>query len=133
MYDEIKTFGLHLETTEKATETNISEFENKLGIKLGKEYKSFLLEFGTLEVEYLEFYGYFKDDSSLPSAINSTLYHRESIENFPNDLIVFFESGDGSFFCVDRDDEVYKCTYNRCTKVEKKFKDFLIERIRGVK
>ncbi len=46
----------------KRLENNKEEFENKLSIKLGEEYKTFLKEFGTLEVEYLEFYGYFKDN-----------------------------------------------------------------------
>jgi hypothetical protein len=82
MYSEIKKLGFNLKTTKKATENNITEFEQKLNIKLGNEYKKFLLEFGTLEVEYLEFYGFFKDNTELPSSIHATLYHRESIENF---------------------------------------------------
>ncbi len=132
MYSEIKKLNLDFELTNHVIDKDINDFERKLNIKLGNEYKSFLLEFGTLEVEYLEFYGIFKDNNVLPSAIHSTLYHRSIIENFPNNLIVFFESGDGSFFCVDKDDEVYKCTYNRCNKLEKKFKNFLIDRIKGL-
>ena len=78
MYNEIKNLGLELDSTQPATNENIEEFENKLSIKLGEEYKTFLKEFGTLEVEYLEFYGYFKDNKGLPSAINATIYARDT-------------------------------------------------------
>ena len=42
MYSEIKNLGLELETTTPATNENIEEFENKLSIKLGEQYKTFL-------------------------------------------------------------------------------------------
>ena len=81
MYDEIKDLGLELDFTTPATDKDIEEFENKLSITLGEQYKTFLKEFGTLEVEYLEFYGYFKDNKGLPSSISATLIARETIEN----------------------------------------------------
>ena len=132
MYSEIKNLGLELDSTQPATNENIEEFENKLSITLGEQYKTFLKEFGTLEVEYLEFYGYFKDNKGLPSAINTTLYIRETVADFPKDLIVFYESGDGAFYCVNSQDEVFECNYNRCNKIDKSFKDFITNKIKNI-
>ena len=132
MYNEIKNLGLELDSTQPATNENIEEFENKLSIKLGEEYKTFLKEFGTLEVEYLEFYGYFKHNKGLPSAINATIYARDTIEDFPKDLVVFYESGNGTFYCLNSKDEVFECIYNRCKKTEETFKSFITNKIKNI-
>ena len=50
MYDEIKDLGLELDFTTPATDKDIEEFENKLSITLGEQYKTFLKEFGTLDI-----------------------------------------------------------------------------------
>lgn len=132
MYEEIKNLGLELDFTTPATDENIEEFENKLSIKLGEQYKTFLKEFGTLEVDYLEFYGYFKENKGIPSSIWVTLNARETIENFSEDLIVFYERGDGTFYCVNGKDEVFECNYNRYNKIDKFFKDFIINKIKNI-
>ena len=108
MYDEIKDLGLELDFTTPATDKDIEEFENKLSITLGEQYKTFLKEFGTLEVEYLEFYGYFKDNKGLPSSISATLIARETIEKFSQDLIIFYERGDGTFYLINMRRNVIK-------------------------
>lgn len=132
MYDEIKNLGLELDSTLPATNENIEELENTLSIKLGEEYKTFLQEFGTLEVQYLEFYGYFKENKGLPSSISATLNAREIIENFSKDLIVFYERGDGTFYCTNSEDEVFECNYNRYNKLGESFKDFIINKIKNI-
>ena len=132
MYDEIKDLGLELDFTTPATDKDIEEFENKLSITLGEQYKTFLKEFGTLEVEYLEFYGYFKDNKGLPSSISATLIARETIEKFSQDLIVFYERGDGTFYCVNSKDEAFECNYNRCNKIDKSFKDYITNKIKNI-
>lgn len=132
MYRDIKNLGLKIESTAPATNENIQDFESKLSVRLGEAYKKFLQEFGTLEVKYLEFYGYFKDNAGLPSAINATLYARDTIENFPEDLIVFYESGDGTFYCVNERDDVFMCNYNRCQKINESFKAFITNKIKSL-
>lgn len=129
MFERLKDFNIELETTNPATDKEIEEFEKELSMRLGDEYKSFLKEFGTLEVEYFEFYGIYSDSNSLPSAIYATKYARENIENFPEDLVVFYETGDGSFYCVKEDDSVFLCNYNRCNSIRKSFKEFIFEKV----
>ncbi|HIP13588.1 MAG TPA: hypothetical protein EYG73_12845 [Arcobacter sp.] len=132
MYNNIKNMKLNLETTESASQTDIELFEKELSFKLGEEYKNFLIEFGTLEVGYLEFYGFFKDNLSLPSAIYATKYMRETIDDFDKKLVVFYESGDGSYYSVDSSDYVYHCTYNRCTNCNMKFKEFIFSKLKEI-
>jgi len=129
MFEKLKELNLEFETTQPATDIDIEILEKELSLKLGNEYKSFLKEFGTLEVEYFEFYGVYKDNNSLPSCIYATEYAREKIENFPQNLIVFYEAGDGSFYCVNQEDTIFLCNYNRCNSIDKSFKEFIFEKI----
>lgn len=129
MFERLKDFNVELEVTDPATNEDIDNFEKELSLRLGNEYKSFLKKFGTLEVEYFEFYGIYSDSNSLPSAIYATKYARENIENFPEDLVVFYETGDGSFYCVKEDDSVFLCNYNRCNSIRKSFKEFIFEKV----
>jgi len=128
MFERLKELNVELESTTPATDKEIEEFEKELSIKLGDEYKSFLKEFGTLEIEYFEFYGIYSDSNSLPSAVYATKYARENIEKFPKNLIVFYETGDGSFYCVDENDNIFLCNYNRCNPIRKSFKEFIFEK-----
>ena len=93
MYDEIKDLGLELDFTTPATDKDIEEFENKLSITLGEQYKTFLKEFGTLEVEYLEFYGYFKDNKGLATGIAVTGFGMASAVASPlfTNLLIKYE------------------------------------------
>lgn len=129
MFEKLKDLEIELESTNPATNEDIDNFEKELSLRLGSEYKNFLKEFGTLEIEYFEFYGIYGDNKSLPSAIHATKYARENIENFPKDLIVFYETGDGSFYCVKEDDSVFLCNYNRCNSIRKSFKGFIFEKL----
>ena len=121
MYEDLKRINIELETSKVATDEVIRKYEKELSIKFGEEYKSFLKEFGTLEVEYFEFYGIIGDNNSVPSAIHATKFARKNIENFPMDFVVFLEIGDGSFYCIDQKDNVYLCIYNRCKLADESF------------
>ncbi len=129
MFEKLKEFNIELETTDSATDEEIENFEKVLSIQLGNEYRSFLKEFGTLEIEYFEFYGIYGNNLSLPSAIYATEYTRKNIEKFSKDLIVFYETGDGSFYCVDTNDNVFLCNYNRCNPIRQTFKQFIFAKV----
>jgi len=129
MFEKLKDFNIEMKATGSATDEEIAKFEKELSIRLGDEYKSFLKEFGTLEIEYFEFYGIYSYNNSLPSAIYATKYARENIENFPENLIVFYETGDGSFYCVNENDSVFLCNCNRCNFVEQTFKQLIFTKV----
>lgn len=129
MFEKLRELNIELKTTDSATNEEIEQFEKELSIKLGKEYRSFLKEFGTLEIEYFEFYGIYGSNTTLPSAIHATKYARKNIKNFSKDLIVFYEVGDGSFYCVDKNDNVFLCNYNRCNPEKQTFKQFIFTKV----
>ncbi len=129
MFEKLIELNIELEITNPATDEEMDEFEKELSVKLGDEYRSFLKKFGTLEIEYFEFYGIYGNNLSLPSAIFATKYARKNIEKFSKDLIVFYETGDGSFYCIDKNDTVFLCNYNRCNPVKQTFKQFIFAKV----
>lgn len=134
MYERLNKLNVKLEPTGKATPADVKELEKSLGVKFGSEYKAFLLEFGSLEVMSLEYYGYTKDPLSNMDVAHVTKDHRESVKDFPNpgDFVVFKDGGDGSVYCVDSKNMVYRCIYNRCSKANVTFKDFIYQNISGL-
>lgn len=135
MYEELHKLGFKLDSGKGASETQISDLESKLGIKIGEQYREFLKEFGVLSVEYLEFYGIAKSDDCIPSAVFATLSAREDID-FYKDFVVVQDIGEGSFYCIDSNDNVYLCEYGEFDKpkdLKMKFKDFLIKEINELK
>lgn len=132
MYNKIKQLGFKLKQVQGVNENDVKEFEESLSVKVGEEYKNFLLEFGSLEVEYFEFYGYVKNNTDLLNAVSLTLQQRKNIENFPKDLIVFYNGGDGSIYCINSNDEIFRCIYNRCSKLDITFKEFLFKKIESL-
>jgi hypothetical protein len=113
-------------------ETTVCAYEKELGVTFGQEFKTYLKEFGCISVDYLEFYGICGNNDKIPSAIHATKSMRKHLPTLPNNLVVFYEIGDGSFYCVDENDEVFLCEYDRCTKVNQTFKDFLFKTIEEI-
>ncbi len=132
MYDNLKNIGLELDVGKPVSDNEISKFEQILSIKFGHEYEKFLKEFGCLSVDYLEFYGICGNNNSIPSAIHATKVMRREINNFSKDLIVVMETGDGSFYALDSNDNVYFCNYTRCKRIDKTFKEFIFEKLEEI-
>jgi len=108
---------------------DIENMEADLNVKFGDEYKKFLHKFGNLSIGHLEFYGYAENNNAIPSAIYATKNAREDYKDFPSNLVVFYDIGDGSFYAVDEKDNVYFCQYGECKKENISFKNFLHEQI----
>jgi len=130
MYNKLKELNQKLNTTASINEDIILKFEDELSIKFGIEFKTYLKEFGCLRIKYIEFYGICGDNKSIPSAIYATISMRENINGFPQDLIVFYEDGDGSFNCIDSSDNVYICNYNNCQKTNQTLSEFIYNKVK---
>jgi len=129
MYENIKEMKVDLVISGGISEEKIIYFSKELEIEFGIEYTSFLKEFGTLSIEYLEFLGICGENNSIPSSIYSTKKARKEIKNFRNDLIVIYEIGDGTFYAIDKEDRVFFCDYNNSELQEKSFKEFILSKI----
>ncbi len=130
MYREIK--NLNIDSAKPVNDEQIIIFEKELNISFGKEFKTYLEEFGCVSKDYLEFYGICGDNNSIPSAIFATKSMRNNVLNFSKDLIVFYEIGDGSFYCVDSMDKVYLCDYDKVKDINTSFKDFITNKIKNI-
>lgn len=130
MYREIKK--LNIDIAKPVSDEQINIFEKELNISFGNEFKTYLREFGCISKDYLEFYGICGDNNSIPSAIFATKSMRNNVSNFSKDLVVFYEIGDGSFYCVNKNDEVYLCDFDRAEKTSYSFKNFLIYKIKNL-
>ncbi|MEA3497873.1 MAG: SMI1/KNR4 family protein [Campylobacterota bacterium] len=129
MYSDIYNIKANIEKSKPATNEIIEDTQKQLGIFFGKEYREFLKEFGCLSVEYLEFYGICGSNSSAPNMLYVTLKFREEMPSFSKELIVIYEVGEGSFYCVDKNDKIYLCNYDNCQRVDKTFREFLYEKV----
>ncbi|MCK9337702.1 MAG: SMI1/KNR4 family protein [Arcobacteraceae bacterium] len=130
MYSEIK--NLNIDSAKSVSDEQISTFEKELNISFGNEFKTYLKEFGCISKDYLEFYGICGENNSIPSAIFATKSMRNNVPNFSKDLIVFYEIGDGRFYCVDTNDNVYLCDFDKVTDTNTSFKSFLINKIKNI-
>lgn len=129
MFEQIESLD-NLVKAGPVDESDISKYEKELKVFFGEKYKHFLMKFGCLSVEYLEFYGICGENSSAPSAIFVTKKMREDLDFFPGDLIVIHEVGDGTFYCVDSNDRIFFCNYHECNKIDDSFADFLLNKIK---
>lgn len=127
MYSKLKKLPINYSAG--VTKEDILKFENILGVKFGHKYKEFLKEFGCLNIEYLEFYGICGDNNSDPSTIHATLEKRKLNDNFPLNMVVIFEIGNGVAYTVDEQDKVYKVDLNEVVSTQLYFDQFIINKI----
>jgi len=130
MYSKLRESGCNLDVSDPVSEELLGQYEKELNISFGDEYKEFLKEFGCLSVEYLEFYGICGNNTSAPSSIFMTKKMQEDLDFFPNNLVVIFEEGDGTFYCVDYEDRIHRCSYHDCIRLDEKFSEFILARVK---
>ncbi len=107
----------------------IQRYADELGVSFGQEFKEYIKRFGCISIGSLEFYGICGDNDKIPSAIHATKMMRKHIPTLSKDLIVFYEVGDGSFYCIDSQDEVYLCEFDKCSKYNMKFEQFILKQL----
>jgi hypothetical protein len=128
-------------THSKKSDLLISKAEQVLEVKLPQSYKDFVLEWGMMSFEGLEFYGIIHEDfanSGLPDAVWFTLHLRRQFD-FPKNLVVFLDHEGDEYLCLDTNDyfSPEECAIVLWDNVEKEvadryeisFGDFLIEEI----
>jgi hypothetical protein len=104
-YDELKklmTKNELLTAGKGATELEIQEAQQRLGLLIQGDYRKFLLDFGWGGVGHLELYGLGAD---VPPFLNLiTITHSERTEMSPplkQELIPVMNDGGGNLYCLD--------------------------------
>lgn len=109
-----------------ATEKQIKEAENKLGLTFSDEYKAYLLEFGCVSMYEHEFTGL--NCSKRLDVVEVTLEQRDFISNIPLDLYVIEEANiDGIIICQNNSGEVFCVSPNSVpNKISNSFEQYVL-------
>ena len=100
--------------------------EKKVGVRFGEGLTEYLLKYGYLGFEYVELYGINSCQGLDSDMVKQTLYlHKYFPETVP--MIAIENQGDGIYYLVNSEDEVYE--YDSGLKQLKKTKFTLFEYI----
>ena len=112
----------------RASEVQILQAENLIGIKFADEFKEYIKEYGAVSAYGLELLGVSK--SKRLDAASVTLEERELNENFPNDMYVVENLGiDGVLILQNERGEVFEISPNaKPKKIYNSLADYLLNR-----
>ena len=114
---------------EGATEIDISNSEESLGLIFPEQFRSYLSTIGWLEIEANELYGLGSNIPEHLNIISNTEWERnEAEEPLPKHLIPFLNDGMGNHYCIDINNKHSKVVfwdYELQEQEDIKEKDFL--------
>ena len=112
---------------------NINEAQNYLGITFGSELKEYILEYGYLAYEYAELYGINSIQLMESDMIKETKRLHELFQKTAN-LIIIENQGDGDYYLVDSNDNVYEyiSDIDELTDVKMSLFDYILNRFTEV-
>lgn len=91
----------------RVSEDIICEIEKEIGISFGEQLKKYILEYGYLGYEYIELYGVNSHQGMNSDMVKKTLQLNEQFEKAKG-LIAVENQGDGDYYLVDSNDNVYR-------------------------
>lgn len=112
----------------RASEAQILQAENLIGIKFADEFKEYAKEYGAISAYGLELCGVC--NSKRLDAASFTLEERELNKNFPNDMYVIENLGiDGILILQNERGEVFEISPNtKPKKIYNSLADYLLNR-----
>lgn len=115
------------------TETFLQKVEEILKMKIGNELKSYILNFGYLALEYVEFYGINPDQGFDSDLVTQTLYLHKYFPQTCN-LIAFENQGDGDYFLVDENDKMFEfdSALKELKSINQTLEDYILDRFNTV-
>ena len=106
--------------------------ENELGVKFGPQLTEYLLDYGYLGFESVEFYGMNSRQGLKSDMITQTHYlHKYYAATGP--YIAFENYGEGDYMLVDSNDNVFRfiSEVNKLIKTDKKLFDYILTRFQA--
>ena len=85
----------------------LNNIEKEIKIKFGNELKKYILEYGYLAYEYIELYGINSKQGIESDMVKQTLYLHKYFPKTIN-YIAIENRGDGNYYIVDSNDNIYK-------------------------
>lgn len=107
---DIEKFVLEHNIDRSNTPINVDileQAEKAVGVHFGEELTEYLLKYGYLGFEYVEFYGMNSHQGLKSDMIEQTLYLHKYFPATAS-LIALEDQGDGDYYLVDSQDTVYE-------------------------
>lgn len=121
-------------TTRLVDKCVIKEAEDKIGIKFGKQLREYILKYGYLSYEFAELYGINSNQNLDSDMVKQTVYlHKYFPET--ESLIAIENQGEGDYFLVDKDDNIfeYDSDLKELIDLKKKLFDYIFDRFEEIK
>lgn len=112
-----------------ASQKNIEDAEDKLGLKFANEYKIYISEYGAISAKGIELTGATKYKRL--NVVDATMQERNLNSNFPKDMYVIENIGiDGILMLQDTKGYIYELhPYSKPTKQYDSLADYLLSKI----
>lgn len=111
----------------------IRDAEKAVGVQFGDELTQYLLKYGYLGFEYVEFFGMNQKQGLKSDLVEQTLYLHKYYPDTSN-LIAIENQGEGDYYLVDSEDVVYEydVSLKRKRKTGKKLFEHIVQRFENV-
>lgn len=86
--------------------SDIPTFESEMSVPIGEQLKEYILTYGYLGYEFVEFFGIINKLMEKSDMVKETKYVHTYFDKTKN-LIAIENQGDGDYYLVDKDDNVY--------------------------
>ena len=114
--------------------SDITKIENAIGVSLGDELKTYILTYGYLAYKFSELYGVTARQLLDSDLVKQTLY-LHSYYPETSDLIAIENQGEGDYYLVDSDDNVFEfdTELRNLIPTSKKMFEYIIQRFESIK
>jgi len=112
--------------------TDLPLVEDELGVKIGPQLSEYLLDYGYLGFESVEFYGMNARQGMKSDMVTQTLYLHKYYATTTS-FVAIENYGEGDYILVDSEDNVYRFVSeeNTLTKVGRKLFDYILTRFQA--
>ena len=106
--DIVKNYNFEsLDDDRKISESDLFIYEEDLGVKFGQQLKEYILKYGYLACEHIEFDG-INTNQKLDSDMIRDTKNIRNLSDKLNELVVIENQGDGDYYLVDSNDNMYE-------------------------
>lgn len=113
--------------------TDFSLFESEMLVPMGEQLGEYILTYGYLGYEFVEFLGINSKMMENSTMVKETKYLHKYFDK-TNGLIAFENQGDGNYFLVDKNDNMYNylSSCDELKVLNMKLFDYIMDRIKFV-
>lgn len=117
----------------RVSDSFLPEMESIIGVKIGEQLKGYILNYGYLGYEFIEFFGVNNAQKINSDMIRRTAYLHEQFD-ITRGLIALEDQGDGDYYLVNGEDMVYRfiADSKELFATDLKLNDYILKRFLSV-